>query len=95
MKKKKKPDSIFEWSVRWICCTKQRKREVLVQCIAFVPHTNWQPPVGIRRKERRTQTDEITPLDLRNETRFFYRLYARVRSAPYKTPEIKRPIKIT
>jgi len=42
--------------------------------------------------ERRT--DEITSSDPCNETRFFYRLYAGVRLVPYKTPKIKRPIKI-
>lgn len=42
--------------------------------------------------------DEITPLGLDNQTRFFYgsRTHARTWSVPYKVPEIKRPIeKIT
>jgi len=60
---------------------------------AFVPHTNWQHSMDIGEKEGRTQADEITPSDLYNQTRFFYRSYGRMRSIPHKTPEIECPIK--
>ena len=60
---------------------------------AFVPHTNGRHSVGIGEKERRTQADEITPSDLCNQARFFYRSYAHIRSIPHKIPEIERPIK--
>jgi len=47
-----------------------------------------QNPVGIGEKERRTQADEITPSDLCNQARLFYRSYAHMRSIPHKTPDI-------
>ena len=76
-----KPDSTVDWSVKWACCTEEGKRE-----------DSFHTPTGSLQwtsgGERRT--DEITSPDPCNETRFFYRLYARVRVVPYKTPEIKR-----